>query len=278
MLSYCCNLVACLLEIAGQWFDIDTNPDASFTLSNTLSPCILPHLAFLSLEGDLTGCSQLFSSIEAPSLQILDYQGYFPCESEEFGLLNLLQNINSLKTLRVDRHNLNESNVLRYYTLIPSVTHLILGRSPKRRISYRHFPSQYSYPSSGISFITVLHEIKRQYSPDSAPAVLFPLLEIFEAYDISGVTDIMLLEFIKARIDATKSNASVSKLKKVLVEFSGTRQTDIVPEALAYAQAAGIKLELDLTYYTGNELDAAWSPSFGLTLDDVSWAYPLYDY
>jgi hypothetical protein len=103
-------------------------------------------------------------------------------------------------------------------------------------------------------------------------------LEIFEAYNISGVSDIMLLEFIKARIDATKSNAGVSKLKKVLIEFSRTRQTDIVPEALASAEAAGIKLELDLKYYTGKEL-SPWSPSFGLSPDDVSWAYyPLYDY
>jgi hypothetical protein len=71
-------------------------------------------------------------------------------------------------------------------------------------------------------------------------------LEVFEAYDVPDVTDIMLLEFIKARIDATKVNANVSKLKKVLVEFLRTRQTDIVPEALAYAQAAGINLELVL--------------------------------
>jgi hypothetical protein len=135
--------------------------------------------------------------------------------------------------------------------------------------------------------MTTLHEIKHQYSHDSAPTILFPSpsLEIFEAYDISpAVTDIMLLEFIKARIDATKSNAGVSKLKKVVVEFSGTRQTDIVPEALAYAQAAGIKLELDLTYYgirfPGNVLDDTLSPSFGLSLrlDDVSWEYnPLND-
>ena len=281
MLSYCCNLVACLLEVAGQWDDIETIPDASIALSNasiTLPPCILPHLTFLSLQGDLTGCSQLFSSIEAPSLQTLDYQGYFPSESEEFGLLHLLQNINSLETLRVDHHHLTENNVLKYSTLIPSVTHLVLGRSPKR--SYRHYPSHnphYAYPEN-VALIATLHEFRHQYSPDSPPTVLFPALEIFEAYDISGVTDIMLLEFIKARIDATKSNAGVSKLKKVLVDFSGTRQTDIVPEALAYAQAAGIKLELDLTYYTGKELDATWSPSFGLSPDDVSWVYPLYDY
>ena len=280
MLSYCRNLVACLLEIAGQWDDIETIPNAFIALPNvsiTLSPCILPHLIFLSLQGDLTGCSQLFGSIEAPSLKILDYQGYFPSESVEFGLLNILQNINSLETFRV-QHHFTESNVLKYSTLLPSVTHLVLGRSPKRR--YRHHPSHiphYPYPGY-VSFITTLLEFRHQYSPDSTPTVLFPSLEIFEAYDTSGVTDVMLLEFIKARIDASNSNAGVSKLKKVLVEFSGTRQTDIVPEALAYAQAAGMKLKLDLTYYTGKSLDATWSPSSGLSPDDVSWIYPLYDY
>ena len=51
----------------------------------------------------------------------------------------------------------------------------------------------------------------------------------------------------------------------------------LMPEALAYAQAAGINLELDLTYYnSGKELDAAWTPSFGP--DDVSLVYPLYNY
>ena len=279
MLSYCCNLVACLFEIAGQWDDFEIH-NPSITLPNTpitLSPCILPHLTFLSIQGDHAGCSQIFNSIEAPSLQILDYQGYFPSESEEFGLLNFLQNINSLETLRVDHHHLTESNILKYSTLIPSVTHLVLGRSPRR--NYRHYPYHnlhYTYPEN-VAVITTLHEYRHQYSPDSAPTLLFPSLEIFEAYDILGVTDIMLLEFIKARIDASKWNAGVSKLKKVLVDFSGTRQTDIVPEALAYAQAAGIKLELDLSYYTGKELDATWSPSFGLSPDDVSWIYPLYD-
>ena len=52
-----------------------------------------------------------------------------------------------------------------------------------------------------------------------------------------------------------------------------------MPEALAYAQAAGINLELDLTYYnSGKKLDVAWTPSFGLSPDDVSLVYPLYDY
>ena len=281
MLTCCCNLIACLLEITdSEWRDWDNNiiPDESITLSS----CILPHLTFLSLRGDSISRSQLFSSIEAPSLQILDIQGTFPSESEEFGLLNLLQNINSLETLRVDLHHLTESNVVKYYTLTPSVTHLVLGRSPKRRYCYRHFTPHYPYP--GHSNFTILHAFRHQYSPDSLPTLLFPSLEIFEAYDITGVTDIMLLEFIKARIDATKSNADVSKLKKVLVEFLRARQTDIIPEALAYAQAAGIKLELDLTYYANRDnglnegLDETWSPSFGITSDDVSWVYPLHDY
>ena len=265
-LSHCCNLVACLFEITLRWYDAPTTP----------SSCILPHLTFLSLQGDSTGCSKFFSSIEAPSLQILDYQGYFPNESEEFGLLNFLQKINSLKTFSVDQHHFTESNVLKYYTLIPSVTHLVLGRVPKRshlssRISHYPFPEN-------VILMTALHEIQHQYSPNSAPTVFFPSLEIFEAYDIPGVTDIMLLEFIKGRIDATKSNAGVSKLKKVLAGFSGSRQTDVVPEALAYAQAAGITLKLDLTYYP-KEWDATiWSPSFGLSLDDISWGYPLINY
>jgi hypothetical protein len=279
MLSHCCNLVACLLKITGQWDGIETIPNAINTLSNTsvtLSPCILPHLTFISIQGDVTGCSHLFSTIEAPSLQILDYQGYFPSESEEFGLLNFLQNVNSLETLRVDHQYLTENNVLKYYTLIPSVSRLVLGR-----LRYRHWPyPPYSADSEDVALITTLNEFRYQYSSDSAPTVLFPLLEIFEAYDLSSVTDIMLLDFIKARIDATKSNAGVSKLKKVLIEFSRTRQTDIVPEALAYAQAAGINLELDLTYNTlaGKGLDATWSPSFGLSPpDNVSWVFPLYD-
>ena len=269
MLSYCCNLVACLLVIAGQWDETIANT------SITLSPCILPSLTFLSFQGDFTGCSQLFSSIEAPSLQILDYQGYFPIEPEEFGLVSLLQNVNSLETLRVDHLRFTENDVLKYSALIPSVRHLVLGRSPKR--GYRHFTSSYPY-SKHATLITILHEIRHQHSPDSAPTVHFPALEIFEAYGISGVTDMMLLEFIKARIDATKLNAGISKLKKVLVDFSRTRQTDIVPEALAYAQAAGIKLELDLTYHPGKGLDVTWSPSFNLSPEDASWVYPLYDY
>ena len=54
----CCriSLVACRLEIAMD--DIETILDASVTFSNasiTLSSCILTHLTFLSLQGNLTG-------------------------------------------------------------------------------------------------------------------------------------------------------------------------------------------------------------------------------
>ena len=280
ILTNCCNPAACLLEIAERWGGFVTIPGASITLSSCIQ--VLPHLTFLSLQGERAGCSELFGSIKAPSLQILEYLGYFPSEFDEFGLLNFLQNINSLKTFRVDHHLIEpESNVLRYYILIPSATHLVLGRPRKRK--YRHFVSYSHYASfehsEHLTLITTLRESRQQNSPDSAPTVLFPSLEIFEAYGLSGVTDIMFLEFIKARIDATKLNAGISKLKKVLVEFSGTRQTDIIPEALAYAQAAGIDLHLDLIYCaTEKELDVTLTPSFGLSSDDVSWIYPLYDY
>ena len=69
----------------------------------------------------------------------------------------------------------------------------------------------------------------------------------------------------------TKLNNEVSKLKKVFVEFLRTRQTDIIPEALAYAQAAGMKLELYLMYIPMvlkvKESSTIWSPSFGLMGD-----------
>ena len=278
ILTYCCNLVACLLDIAGEWNgwngwnDFDTIPDPSITLLS----CTLPHLTFLSLQGHFSGCSELFGSIKAPSLKILEYQGYFPSIFDEFGLLNFLLNINSLETFMVDHHRITEleSNILKYCILIPSVTHLVFGRPLKRNHHYG-----YTEHVDHLTLLTALRESRHQYSPNSAPTVLFPSLEIFEGYGISGVTDIIFLEFIKARIDATKSNAGVSKLKKVLVEFSRTKQTDIIPEALAYAQAAGINLELYLTYYaTEKELDVTWSPSFGLSSNDVSWVYPLYDY
>jgi hypothetical protein len=282
ILTNCCNLVACLLEIIKRRGDLDnnhTNLDGSISLSS----CILPHLTFLSLYGDSSGCSYLFINIEAPSLQILEFQGIYPSESEEFGLFDFLQNINSLETLKVDLQYLTESNLVKYYTLVPSVTHLVLGLSPKRIYDHRHH-LHFANPAH-VNF-TILHEFRYQYSPDSSPTLLFPSLEILEAYGIPGVTDIMLLEFIKARIDATKSNANVSKLKKVMVEFQRTRQTDIIPEASAYARAAGIKLELDLTYYSSTEnrrfkgLDETWSPSFGISESsgDVSWKYPLHDY
>ena len=257
MLNCCCNLVACLLFIA-----YDTHSDVPITLP------AFPLLTFLSLQGNVTSCSRLFSNIEAPSLRTLDYQGDFPDEDEEFGLLNFLQRINCLETLRVDEH------ALKYFGLIPSVTHLVLGNSKKLRqwIGYDPRPEL-------ASAIKTLCKIKRQNSPNSVPTVLFPSLEVFEAYDVSGVlTDTMVMEFIMGRIDATGLNTGVSKLRKVLVEFMRTRQTDIVPEVSEYAQAAGIELELDLVYRTGKESDESWSPSFGLSEDDVSWLHPLYDY
>ena len=120
--------------------------------------------------------------------------------------------------------------------------------------------------------MTGLYEVRHQYLPDYEPIVLLPSLEVFEGDGIPSVTDVILLEFIKARIDATRSNTSASKLRKVLVQFVKTRESDIVPEASAYAHAhaAGIKLDLKLMYR-----HLGWSPSYGLpdVLNNASWTY-----
>lgn len=158
------------------------------------------------------------------------------------------------------------------FTLIPLLRDLFLGESPKKRY-LRHFSPNYPHPEQ-VKFVTGPYEVRHQYLPDSEPIVLLPSLEVFEGYGIPSVTDVILLEFIKVRSDATRSNTGVSKLRKVLVQFVRTRERDIVPEALAYAHAAGIKLDLKLTYrYLG------WSPSYGLlnVLNNASWTYPLYD-
>lgn len=57
----------------------------------------------------------------------------------------------------------------------------------------------------------------------------------------------------------------ISKLRKVVVHFSRTGERDIVPEALAYAQAAGIGIELELKYQ--EELSGS---AFGLSKQDIS--------
>lgn len=46
-----------------------------------------------------------------------------------------------------------------------------------------------------------------------------------------------------AKIDAAKSNISISKPRKIVVHLGRTREVEIVSEALAYTQAAGIELE-----------------------------------
>jgi len=270
MLSYCCNLVTCLLSI-----DWDTGVAANVSI--TASSFLLPHLKFLSLQGDPTSCSQLFGNIEAPSLRTLDCRGDFPSGNTGSGLFDFLQKIDSLETLVMDYHNLTGDNILRCCTLAPSLTHLVLGQSPKHQYS-RSFALHHPHPEQ-VKLMTALYKVKHHYSSDSAPTVPFPSLEVFEAYGIPSVTDAILLEFIMARIDAARSNDAVSNLRKVLIQFSRPRQTDIIPEALACAEAAGVGLQVELTYDTGNELEKAWSPSSGLSLvDDTSWTYPLYDF
>jgi hypothetical protein len=285
LLSHCCNLVACAIGIVMPWsnygwdqgWDNQVVHNHPPTAPVTLSSLSLPHLDFLSLQGDPTACNQLFHNIETQSLRILHCNGQCPTTLEASGLFNLLQRINSLEILMIDCENITGDNPLKFGTLSPSVKHLILGPSPKHRYTYSSgFPG--SHPEPPVEFMTALYELQHQYSPHSEPTVLFPSLEVLEAYHIRTVTDATLLELIIARIDATRSNASVSKLKKVLIEFSRPRQTDIVPEALAYAQAAGIELELELTYVTGQSFGQEWSPSFGLTgKHGTSWMYSSYD-
>ncbi|KAF8814499.1 hypothetical protein BYT27DRAFT_7206060 [Phlegmacium glaucopus] len=268
MLSCCCNLVSCLLNI--EW-DSGDLPNSSITVSSSF----LPHLKFLSLQGGSNGCNQLLCKLEAPSLRTLDCPGEYPREYEKSGLFQFLERINFLETLILDNYRLSGGSALKCSTLAPSLSHLVLGRSPHER--YIRLLPVLPHPNQ-VTLMTALYKIKHQHFPDSTPTVLFPSLEIFEAYCIPSVTDEVLLEFIMARIDATRSNTAVSKLRKVLIHFTRTRQTDIVPQALAYAQAAGIELELNLRYYTGTELGNTWSPSYGLSAEGTSWAYPLDDY
>ena len=248
ILNHCRNLVACLLEVqepAWGW-----NPELAPELSS-----FLPHLKFLSLRGDSTACNHLYSNIRAPSLRV--FRGTFAW----LGLFNLLRSIHSLETLMMDHPPVSD-DVFEFYTLIPSLTRLFLGQ-----------PSQPLTEPDTPSWVTDLYTIRHPSTPDSAPTVLLPSLEVFEAFGIKWVNDEQFLKFIINRIYVAKSNTSVSKLRRVSVQFSRSRQMDIVPEALAYAREAGIELELDLKYCPGN----VWSPSFGL-VDDVSWAYPSYAY
>ena len=238
MLNHCHSLVACLLEVAIE------KSDSDFPLQS--SP--LPHLKFLSLKASSTGCNHIFHYIEAPSLQILDCQGYFLDESEGPGLYDFLQRINSLNTLAIDHRFLTMDIIFKCGTLIPSLKHLVLSRA-------------HLLP---VELMSTLYEIKYQYSPDSPPTTPFPSLEVFEAYHVEGATHRLILESIIAIIDATRSNTGVSKLRKVFVQFRRNRLTDIVPEALAYAQAAGIELKLELfgSYDMEKPFDWSWSPSF----------------
>jgi hypothetical protein len=276
MLRCCCNLLVCVFEISELWAR-GASPGWNYDSTNLLP---LPHLIHLTLRGDLTACNELAYSIKAPSLRTLDYRGFLLIQYDEFGLFKLLQSINSLQTLRLDRYNLSGDNALRHSILSPSVTHLVFRLPAKDRLEPNH--SRFA-KDHDVKLINALYEIKHQYSPDSVPTVLFPLLEVFEAYDFAGiVSDTLLLKFIMARIDAAMSNTGVSKLRKVVVEFDRTRQIDIAPQALDYARAAGIELEIDLTYLPDEEWDLAemLSPSYGLFKDDISWPLmlPLYDF
>ena len=146
--------------------------------------------------------------------------------------------------------------LLKCGSLFPSLKHLVLGPSAEHHAF--PFPPPFHY---GSECMTALY----QHFPDSAPAALFPSLEVLEAYHIYFMTDAALLEFIIARIDATRLDASVSKLRKVLIQFSRPRQIDIVPDALAHAQAAGVELELELTYVEPFPISPS-RPSFRYTI------------
>ena len=215
--------------------------DVYTSLATPWSFC-LPHLKFLSLHGDPTVCSHVFRNIEAQSLRILHCNGHYYTTISP-GLFHFPQSIKSLDTLVIDWQDLST----------PS-----------------YCEAEYC--------VTALYENKHQYSPDSAPTVPFPSLEVLEAYHMQITTDAALLDHIIARIDATRSNASVSKPRKVLVQFQRSREIDIVPETLAYAQAAGIELELELTYV--EPFIQKYEQSYRSTANKHgdSWMYSSYDF
>jgi hypothetical protein len=271
MLSHCSNLIACLFIITTPW---DWHNNVAIP-NHFISPAstFLPHLEFLSLQGGFSGCNQLFNNIEAPSLRILDCYGYLLEENEAVGLFNFLQGTKRLNKLMLDYREFTADQIFKCYTLVSSVTHLVLGHSPKYRFS-NYSTQDYDPHSEQINFFFLLYGVEHQYSPASTSTLFLPSLEVFEAFGIPSVTDEMLLKFITSRIDASKLDPRVSKLKKVLINFSRSRQMDIIPEALAYAQGAGIYLRLELTYSTEQELDVCWSASYGLSqTDDRSWPY-----
>ena len=141
------------------------------------------------------------------------------------------------------------NHIFKCGTLIPSLKHLVLGR-------------QHLFE---VKFMSALHQIKHQYSPNSPPTVLFPSLEVFEVYHVhhtENPTDNLILKFIISRTNETRSNTGVSKLRKVLVHSwaTGGPQEDTVSETLAYAEAAGI--ELEIKFGGRDKFDWSWSPSF----------------
>lgn len=261
LLSHCSYLVACSLQIYSTWTSVGNTPFVP-------EYAYLPYLKFLSLRGSRIECNSLYGQVYVPSLRYLDCMAHFPTENEESGLFYLIDGLTtnkSLETLKFDFQDLTRENAIKFYTHAPSLMHLALFQSPKREL--RSSPDQ----------VAPLYELRHSSSPDSVPTLLLPSLEVFEAQGIQDTTDSVLLEFIKARVDAAKSNTGVSKLRKVKVHFGRAREIDIVPEALAYAQASGNpELELELVY--NKKSDGRWLPSSGLTQQDTSWVYPSCDY
>ena len=247
LLCHCHNLVSCVLQICGPWDNNDTMATLGYSFLPEYS--FLPLLEFISLRGDYEGCNELYRRIDAPSLRHLDCEGGLPRENDsedsEPGMFSLLRSIicNSLETLVISYPHLTRENAINYYNLTPSLKRLVLGEPLFTWLS------RFADSKGCQQVITPLYETKNSSSLDSVPTFLLPSLEVFEVYGIKDVNDSVLLEFITTRIDATKSSTGVPKLRKVVVGLERPRAIDnIVPQALAYAQAAGMELKLKLKY------------------------------
>ncbi|KAJ7153680.1 hypothetical protein C8R46DRAFT_471592 [Mycena filopes] len=182
------------------------------------SPC--------SITGVAGGTAQFFRHLELPQLEFLEYVTH---SVEELPITPLLRSPHQLRRLSLNIQHLSSDALIECLRLVPDLHGLFIRHDP--------FDFRGSPPSRDGTLWAAFNP-----TTETLDDVLCPQLRSVKFTDFTGLSDDMILAFIRARTESRL--AGIAHLTKFHAHLNRAVSVDI-PAALRQAVADGLDLSLD---------------------------------
>ncbi|KDR77124.1 hypothetical protein GALMADRAFT_246324 [Galerina marginata CBS 339.88] len=248
LLLHCPLLMHCNIKVK------HAIPNSATDETHNLREINLPNLTHFGITEDRNDGASIYSVMYAPVLRNLEWFQIRLRHAvlDPFSIFQLLPRLESLNKFTFDPDVLTLDDALDCFRLVPSISHLRVGRKVDN-LPFRTFS-----PKKNV--IELLLPIPQEY-PDQS-LFLLPKLEKLEIYGVS-ISDKDLLDFIVTRLE--HQQPGVSRLRYLRGRFTRVKQMDISRQVEYHAKNVGVEFQLDLSWPV-QDLEAGLSPSMGNSL------------